>query len=390
MTDDPGESAQPSGSERPRREPPTIDLEPSEVGGDTQNKAGARWWWRRERSDTPGQSRLRFWTAGLGALSGALAACVVVLALWASGAAQRFGAAPAEQTARPASAAVGDLAARLQRLEARPQTSSMVDAQTERRIGDLQTMLGNLRDEVGAQRKQLDGLAAELNALQTAPHEAAAGSTDSAELAQRLSRLEQNIAALSGQLRSVSTSAGSGDRSTARLALFAMLEERARRGAPFTDLLAAEKKLADDQSQLAPLEPFAAGGIPTDAALCRELLALLPGLVPSNASAAPQPQQPATTSAGAGLIGRLMASSTKLVKIERADAPQNAAPSLATVEDAARRNDVTGAQSELAKQPDDVRIAAQHWTESVEARDKALARLAALSAQAVGAIGTSQ
>src|SRR5260370_40722455 len=75
----------------------------------------------------------------------------------------------------------------------------------------------------------------------------------------------------------------SGRSAVAATALSATVE----RGHPFTAELAAAKSLAADPNLLALLEPFAATGVPTTAALANELSALIPSLL---AAAGPAPR----------------------------------------------------------------------------------------------------
>src|SRR5260370_10910730 len=99
--------------------------------------------------------------------------------------------------------------------------------------------------------------------------------------------------------------AQSRDRS-GRLAVAATaLNVAVERGEPFTAELAAVRSLAADPNLVAPLEPFAASGVPTAATLARELAALMPSLL---ATAGPPPR-------GGGFLEKLQANAETLAPI---------------------------------------------------------------------------
>ena len=119
----------------------------------------------------------------------------------------------------------------------------------------------------------------------------------------------------------------------------ALLDVLVRTGEPYPAALTAAKALAPDPDALKPLDRFAATGVPTPAALSRELLTLVPKL---------QPPVEQTSTAGAGLVARLEAGAAKLVKIERTDAVGNDRGAIvARVDRSALRNDSNEARREL-------------------------------------------
>ena len=98
----------------------------------------------------------------------------------------------------------------------------------------------------------------------------------------------------------------------ARLALSAVvLRDAAVSGAPLATVLAQTKSLGADEKALAPLEPFAATGVPTAEALAQELRALLPAMLKVSGAQAPD----------GGFLERLQANAGKLVRIRPVDAP---------------------------------------------------------------------
>jgi len=115
---------------------------------------------------------------------------------------------------------------------------------------------------------------------------------------------------------------------------------------------------------LKPLDAFASSGIPTAAALSRDLLNIVPKL-------SPPPEAP---SSDAGIVERLQAGASKLVRIERTDGVGNDRGAIAArVTAAALRNDFVEARRELKMLPEADRAPAQAWLDKVDARDTALA-----------------
>jgi hypothetical protein len=137
---------------------------------------------------------------------------------------------------------------------------------------------------------------------------------------------------------------------------------------------------------LTPLDASAETGVPTDATLARDLLALLPQLAPPPA---PEPQA-APAAKSSGLLGQLASNASKLVRIERVDAPNSASPDsnaqLQAVTAAARQNDVKRARAEIEKLPGDLRTRLQPWLDRVDARDAALKTVTAFSSSALSAM----
>ena len=130
----------------------------------------------------------------------------------------------------------------------------------------------------------------------------------------------------------------------------ALLDIMVRVGEPFPAALAAAKSLAPDPAMLTPLDGFAATGVPNAALLSRELLTLVPKLAP------PAPE--GTT--GTGLVNRLQAGASKLVRIERSDAAgTDRSAGIARVTAAALRNDSNEARRELKTLPADERTVAR-------------------------------
>lgn len=247
--------------------------------------------------------------------------------------------------------AVEGLASRLDKLEAAANAPRQpaTDPAVLNRIGAVDSAVKSLSDNVNAlaatTRGRVDALAASVAELQKKEREA-------------------------GNDRPVRLAVASG-------ALRAAVE----RGQPFTGELAAAKSLTQDASPLAPLEPFAASGVPNDAALGRELAALVQ---PMLKAAAPQASE-------ASILDRLQANAEKLVRIRPIDAPAGDDPTaiLTRIEFKAARGDIAGVLADIAKLPADSRAKAQPWLAKVEARDKAVAAGRRFNADAIAALKTS-
>ena len=267
MTDDQKEDL-PAPDERPnKRPPPTIDLEPSEVSGNTQ-AAGA--------GSPPRASWFRLATM-LPPLAGAIAALVVIGILWAAGV---VGQEPQQVAAVPPSVASGlnDLSDRIGKVETRlSSTPAVSDGALRSRVDALETAANTLRDQSAALRKQVDAASVALNELKSAPRDGGA-SPDLAALTERLTRLEQAVRSPPDKPQAVATA--SDDIRPRRLVIATVLETKVRRGEPYAAALAAAKAVAEDKTMLAPLDASAETGVPTDAVLARDLLAMLPQLAP--------------------------------------------------------------------------------------------------------------
>ena len=171
----------------------------------------------------------------------------------------------------------------------------------------------------------------------------------------------------------------SGDRAS-RLALAAAALERAvGRGDPFTTELAAAKALGAEAGALAPLEPFAAAGVPSAGVLARELGALAPGLRETTGGGARE----------AGVLDKLAANAERLVRVRPLEGAAGSDPAavVARIELKAREADIAGALAELAALPPALRAPAQAWIAKAQARAAALAASRRLAADALAGLG---
>jgi hypothetical protein len=361
-------------SGRARRAPPTIDLEASEVSGDTQGSGGGAGEGARSRRSLPGPSAISAMVTS--AITGAVTAALVIAAAWYVG-------WPGETapliTAPPAdTAAIDTLTSRVADIEsksARP-SATAPDPAAAARVEALEKSIASLRTEIAGARAQSEKLAADVNAVKSAPREVTAA-PDLDAINERLSQIERVTRAESAEIAQQANKPAD-DAALRRVVVASMLDVAVRQGEPFAAALAAAKSLAADADTLKPLDDFAASGVPSAAILSRELLTLVPKLSP------PAPE-PATT--GSGIIDRLQAGAAKLVRIERTDAVGNDRSAvIARVTAAALRNDSADARRELNTLAPADRVAAQPWLDKVDERDAALGASRQFAADAMAAL----
>ena len=377
MVDDRPEDTGPSpDSGRAKRAPPTIDLDATEVSGDTQNAAAGA----EPRRSFRRLSARTIAAAIVAAVSGAGAAALVIGAAWLAGwPATTVPTAPAPQVN---SAVVDDLAARIAGVESRISNpaAAVPDPASAARADALEKSLAALRGELANQRTQSEKLASAVNDVKSVPREAAP-TVDLAAINERIAQIERAARVQSAEItREITkeTSKPADDVPLRRVVASALLDVLVRTGDPYPAALAAGKSLAPNPDALKPLEGFAASGVPNAANLSRELLTLVPKLSP------PAPENSTT---GSGIVDRLQAGAAKLVRIERTDAVGNDRGAVvARVTAAALRNDFSEARRELKTLAPADRAAAQAWLDKADARDAALAASRQFAADAMAAL----
>ena len=381
MAEDRPEEIEPSpDTVRVKRAPPTIDLEATEISGET-GAAGAEASAAADveagASAEPGPSVLRrpmMSSVVTSAVSGACAAALVIAAAWLMGWPGEAAAPPAPQVN---SAVIDDLAARIAGVESRitKPAAPAPDPATAARVDALEKSVAALRADLGGLRAQSEKLASSVNDARSAPHDAAAA-PDLTAITARIAGLERATRAQSSEIAQESAKPVD-DVALRRVVASALLDVLVRIGDPYPAALTAAKSLAPNPDALKPLEVFAASGVPSPAILSRELLALVPKLSP------PAPE----STTGSGLVDRLRADASKLVRIERTDAVGNDPGNVvARVTAAALRNEYKQARRELETLPAADRAAAQGWLEKADARDAALAVSRQFAAEAMTAL----
>jgi hypothetical protein len=370
-------------SGRGRRPPPTIDLPASEVSGDTQG-AGADASAQTEPNTKSTRSSLWLSANTIGAtltsaVTGAVAAALVIAIAWYAGwpgDTAPPAAAPSSEVSQSNASAIDALSQRLADIESKSTRPAAVmsDPAAGARIESLEKSIAALRSELASARAQSEKLASDVNAVRTAPREAAAP-PDFTAINERLSQIERVTRAESAAIAQQSNKPAD-DAALRRVVVASMLDISVRQGEPFVAALAAAQALATDAGALKPLEGFAASGVPSAAILSRELLTLVPKLSP-----------PAPETTGSGIVERLQAGAAKLVKIERTDAVGNDRSAIiARVTAAALRNDSAEARHELNTLAPADRTAAQPWLDKADERDAALAASRQFAADAMAAL----
>jgi hypothetical protein len=350
-----------------KRAPPTIDLEASEVSGATRATADATAEAAatsapqsaapdasRPATSAPISAPISPWV--IAPFSGAVAAAVVILVGWMLGwpAVQAPPAAPQVDAAR-----VDDLGKHVAALEGKLDKIAAPLAP-----GVLQKPVKDLQNDVANLRAQVDKLAA-AGQTTSAPQGAATAAVDLAPLDERIAKIEEAVRAQTAQTDKPAASPAQDDLPLRRLVAAALLDVAVRHGDPFAAALATARSIAPNPDALKPLDQFADKGVPAPPALNRELLTLVPKLSPSA-------QDAGTT--GTGVIDKLQAGASRLVRVERTDATGNdRAAIVARVTAAAIRNDFADARRELSTLSPADRAPAQAWLDKAAARDAALA-----------------
>jgi hypothetical protein len=395
MVDDITEPAGQADTGRPRRPPPTIDLEPTsrethpapaeavaEASSDIASESHPHAAPEVEPSadeiaaasavanDVPPQAEagpppaarpISPWV--IAPFSGAVAAALVIGVGWMLGWPQ---VQPPSATPQLASVVDG-INARVNGLEAK---LGKADSTSAARLDTLDKALASVRSEVAQLRAQSDKATSAMNDLKAAPRDnggQAAPPVDLSALTARLDQLERlsrnQSAALAQEDKRIADAKPADDLPLRRVIAAALLDVAVRHGDPFTTVLETAKSLAPNADALKPLETFASTGVPNPGALDRELLTIVPKL-------SPQPQEGATS--GSSIVDRLQAGAAKLVRIERTDGTDRGAI-VARITAAALRNDFAEARRELKMLAPADRAPAQAWLDKTDARDAALA-----------------
>jgi hypothetical protein len=379
-------------SGRPKREPPTIDLEATEVSSETKSAAETSSEVPSEPSPEPTPEApagspvdataprpVSPWIVA--PVSGAVAAALVIGVGWMLGwpAVQPASAPPSPQL----SAAIDGLSARVAGLE--PKVGKPVpDPAAVARAEALEKTVAALRTELAATRAQGEKLASAINDVKSAPRGDGTASVDLSGIDERIAKIEGLMrtqgAEIAQQGSKLADAKPADDMPLRRLVAAALLDVLVRIGEPYPVALAAAKALTPNPDVLKPLDQFAEKGVPSAGRLSTELLALVPKLSPA--------AQPSAATTGTGIVERLQAGAAKLVKIERTDtAGSDRGAVVARITAAALRNDFNEARRELKTLEPEDRAAVQSWLERADARDAALAASRQFAADAMAALG---
>jgi hypothetical protein len=394
-----------------RRRPPTIDLTAQEVeteqappsGGGAPGAArpSARW------SFFAGAPASQAIAAG----AGAVIAAAIIAILWSAGIIpSRDSVAPPQsvqatpeistqlnkiqselQTRAPVSAPDPALTSRLAALEAQSKTLTDSLAALNRRLDDVAVAAKSAGEHADAASAAAKSAGEHADAASAAAKQSAQTSRSVAQsavqrsdldaLSGRIAALDQKITALGNATAQQPTS--TADR-TARAALAAQaLRAAVDRGAPYAAELAAVKSLGAAAADVAPLEPFAASGVPSAADLGRELAQLTPSLQKHVAGAPPS---------NASFLARLEDNAKNLVHVTPVDAPppgDDPTSVIARLDIAAAHADIAAALADIARLPQPLQTLAAPWVQKAKARTAAIAAAQHIAADAFADLGKS-
>ena len=162
------------------------------------------------------------------------------------------------------------------------------------------------------------------------------------------SRIDKLTAALADVQTTARAAAAGSDRASRLAVAASALRNAVEHGDPFTAELAIVKPLAPDANAIALLEPFAASGVPGNAALGQELATIVRPMLRASDQ----------TPADAGFLDRLQANAQKLVRVRPVDEEprgDDRTAILSRVEQRASQGNVAAAMTELNKLPADAR-----------------------------------
>ncbi len=359
-----------------------------------------------EATSPPARGSSQFIFHAMSAIVGAVVAAAIVVGLWIGGVVPpRQGtesSAPAPSTAASsataASSEVQDLTARVDKLEGAVASEPNQQAATSR-IAALEAQTKSLGDSLATLNRRLDGVAGtsdsaakQAAAAQSVAQAAKTASDQAGQASQAgvqksdFDALAARVAALESTAKGLAdaTSHASGDDRAARLSLAAQaLHAAVERGVPYQAELAAVKALGAPQNATAPLEPFAASGVASAAALAQELASLVPALQHAVETSTGDTASGATT-----FLERLETNARHLVRITPVTAPAGNAPAavVARIEADAARADIAAAQSDVAALPDSAKPLAAAWLDKAKARDAALDASRQITADALAAL----
>ena len=317
-----------------------------------------------------------------GGFIGAAAVSIVLAALWFAGALPVRYAVSTDSSAQ-----VDALAQRITKIEGMLAKSPANDPSVSERLSAADNAMKSLGIALTALAKHSEDAAAGAADARGRADAAEKAVTQLRNSVQDLTRnssaglspadvdtVEKRLTALEQAIKSVPVDAA------ARLALSAAaLRDAVASGTPFVAELDEARSLGADEKTLKLLAPFAANGVPTAAALGKELGVLIPAMLKASGG---------QVSAGS-FLERIEANASKLVRIRPVGTPagDDASAVLARTEVEAAHADIDGALADLAKLDAATRAPAQGWIEKARARQAALAAARQLAGETTHLLG---
>jgi hypothetical protein len=260
---------------------------------------------------------------------------------------------PPNQAPSQAQSQTPDLSARLDKIE-RAIEAQRTEPALGNRIGGVEAQAKSLGNDVAALQRRIDEIAASgqsaakqadtaLNAAEAAKSASEAANKMEVQRGD-LDAVASRIMALESAVKGLAAATAPVDRAARFTIAAEALRAAVERGTPYQAELAALGALGVDQKATAPLEPFAASGVPSTAALAHELDALTPAL-----QQASEPE-----SGDATFLGRLKANAEKLVRVTPAGAPAGNDPAavVARIRFDAAHGDIAAALAAIDALPD--------------------------------------
>jgi hypothetical protein len=398
------------------RRPPTIELTATEVApsasvasgnptgpeNDSAAERGAAGSQDAKEAAAPkvsakaGRAKLYAVSAALGAI----ATAAIVGGVWVAGygptreAAVSANASPSGATSPGTSAAGKEISLRLDRIEqtiqAQRQETAVIPPALGNRLAAMEAATKSLGEQFTALNRRLDDIAATSQSA-VKQSDAASATADAAKAASQLNvqkgdidALVSRVTLLEDTIKSLAENdarhlAGADDQ-TARLSIAAeALRSAVERGVPYQGELKAVQSLGTDPAATASLSALAAAGVPTAAALARELAAQMPALQRASQ----------TTPGDSTFLDRLEANAQKLVRVTPVDAPAGNDPSAVVTRIGidASRADITAALIDIAALPDTAKPLTADWVKKAEARNAAIAASRQIAGDALATLG---
>jgi hypothetical protein len=336
-------------------------------------------------------------SSAVGGFVGAVTTAAIVAGLWFAGFGLAREMAPGPSSVASPSAALSpsagstqptrdaETAARLDKIERTIQAQRPEPA-LGNRLAAAESQAKSLADSLAALNHRVDDMAASSQRT-AAQADAATAASDAAKSADQttvqhgdIDALASRIAALDGAVKALSDNvthrAASADDQPARLTIAAQaLRAAVERGVPYQAEIKAVAALGADPNETAPLEPFAASGLPSAEALGHELAALVPTLERASGTA------PNETS----VLEKLKANAQKLVRITPVDAPagNNPAAVIARLGIDAAHADIAAALTDIAALPEAAKPLAADWVKKAETRNAAITASRQIAADAL-------
>lgn len=296
----------------------------------------------------------------------------------------------ADLAQRPAPTAqlTADVAGRLGRVEAAVTAAARQangDPALAGRLAAAEAAVGKLADQLARADRRIEETAKAAGGAVAAPAapgvqpaelDAVAARADAAGT--KVATVERNLTALQQQVTQ-RANAPVSDKTVRLAVLTSSLRTLVERGAPYASELAAAKQLVSDPQTFAPLEPFAATGVPSALVLGQELSTVVPDML-----------RAAEIPSSEGYLARLESEAKKFVRVRPIkDAPATDAEGIiGRAEAKARQADLAAAVAELAKLPPAVRAPAEPWIKKAEARQAAVAAAQRVASGALSALAT--